>query len=201
MSNRSVRDGVILVGGFHFFMGVLCIVAVAAVFVFAVLPPISEKSSGLTQQLFLPVLGIVLGIIISIAYAAIGTGLIQFKNSARMLAIFMGVLGVFGGFVGVIGSIIANIVGQTAPDWVSIVLVGLASICFYALISFMNVFILIFLFNPRVRSIFYGEEWVANATDNDGPNELSTRTGKSSRRLLHGQDEGKSSSSLSDSDN
>ena len=100
MSNRSVRDGVILVGGFHFFMAVLCIVAVAAIFVYAVLPPINESVDGLTQALFLPVLGIVLGLIISGIYAAVGWGLMQLKNSARMSAIFIGALGIFGGFIG-----------------------------------------------------------------------------------------------------
>jgi hypothetical protein len=197
MSNRSVRDGVILVGGFHFFMAVLCLVAVSAIFVFSVLPPIETGTAAMTQDLFLPVLGIILGIIISAVYAFIGIGLIQLKNSARMTAIFMGALGIFGGFIGVMSSIATNIIGQSAPDWLSIVLVGLATICVYSLISFMNIFILIFLFNQKVRSVFYGEEWVAAAE------EASEQPLKALRNLRKGpqppsEDESRPVSSLAD---
>ena len=63
-------------------------------------------------------------------------------------------------------SIATNIIGQAQPDWITIILVGLATICGYSLIGFMNIFILIFLFTARVRAVFYGEEWVAATTEN-----------------------------------
>jgi hypothetical protein len=198
MSNRSVRDGVILVGGFHFFMAVLCLVAVSAIFVFSVLPPIESGGAVMTQDLFLPVLGIILGIIISSVYAFIGIGLIQLKNSARMTAIFMGALGIFGGFIGVMSSIATNIIGQTAPDWLSIVLVGLATICVYSLISFMNIFILIFLFNPKVRSVFYGEEWVAAAEEASEQPLKAIRNLKKTIPASSSEDESRPVSSLAD---
>jgi hypothetical protein len=195
MSNRSIRDGVVLVGGFHFLMAVLCVVAVAAVFVFAVLPPVEKNEAGLTQELFVPVLGIILGLVIAGVYATTGLGLIQLKNSARMTAIFLGALGVFGGFIGVMSSIAAKIVGQAQPDWVSVTFVGLATICVYLLISFMNIFLLIFLFNPRLRAVFYGEEWVASATETEGD---LLRPPKGSRKSPTGDEDVKPISSLSD---
>ena len=195
MSNRSVRDGVVLVGGFHFFMAVLCVVAVAAIFVYAVLPPIDENTAGITQALFLPVLGVVLGLIISGIYAAIGWGLMQLKNSARMAAIFLGALGIFGGFIGVLSSIASNIIGQAQPDWITIILVGLATICGYSLIGFMNIFILIFLFNSRVRAVFYGEEWVAATSESIEGGEKSRQPKKV---VKNEEDESKQVKSLSD---
>jgi hypothetical protein len=196
MSNRSVRDGIILVGGFHFFMAVLCLVGVAAAFVFAVLPPIQQNVVGLAQKLFLPVLAMILGLIIAGIYAFIGFGLIRLQNSARMMAIFMGALGVFGGFIGVMSSIAANIIGQGQPDWLSIILVGFATVCLYTFISFMNIFILIFLYNPRLRVVFYGEDWVANGKE-AGNNDASGNS-IGAKKIAAGEEDLKQVSSLAD---
>ena len=85
MSNRSVRDGIILVGGFHFFMAVLSLVAVAAIFVYTVLPPTSSETTSLAQDLFMPILGMILGLIICGIYVIVGWGLIRLKNIASMI--------------------------------------------------------------------------------------------------------------------
>jgi hypothetical protein len=139
-------------------MAVLCLVGVAAIFVYAVLPPIDLEKPSLTQDLFMPVLGMVLGLIICGVYIIVGWGLIQLKNNARMIAIFLAAIGIFGGFLGVIGSISTNVAGQAEPAWISIILVSMATICAYTLVGFMNIFLLIFLFHSRVRSVFYTEE-------------------------------------------
>jgi len=59
----------------------------------------------------------------------------------------------------------------------------------------MNIFLLIFLFNPRVRAVFYGEEWVANATEIESD---AIRTGKILRKASENDDDNKPISSLSD---
>ncbi|MCJ7622319.1 MAG: hypothetical protein MUO76_02360 [Anaerolineaceae bacterium] len=168
MSNRSVRDGIILVGGFHFFMAILSLVAVAAIFVYTVLPPTESGTTRVAQDLFLPVLGMILGLIICGVYIIVGWGLIQLKNISRMISIFLAAIGIFGGFIGVIGSISTNVAGQAEPAWFSIIIVSMATICGYTLIGFMNIFLLIFLFHSRVRSLFYTEEWTPHQDDYTG---------------------------------
>lgn len=166
MSNRTIRDGVILVGGFHFFMAILSLIAVAAIFIYAVLPPVDSETTSLAQELFMPVLGMILGLIICGVYIMVGWGLVQLKNIARMIAIFLAAIGIFGGFIGVIGSISTHVAGQAEPAWFSIILVSMATICGYTLIGFMNIFLLIFLFHTRVRSVFYAEVWAPTEEDN-----------------------------------
>jgi hypothetical protein len=157
MSNQAMRDGITLAGGYHFFMTALCLLAAAAIFVFSVLPPIQNQSDQLTQQLFLPLTGVVFGVVLGIIYAIVGTGLLRLRNPSRMAAIFLSLLGLVSGFVGAIGSFASALTNTVNPNWVSVGMVGLATLCAYSLIAFLDIFVLIFLFNKRVRTMFYGE--------------------------------------------
>ena len=190
MSNRTLRDGVILVGGFHFLMAIFSLVAVAAILVYSVLPLLETETASLAQDMFLPVVGMILGLIICGVYLIVGWGLVQLKNSARMIAIFLAALGIFGGFVGVIGSISSNVAGQAEPAWIMIILVSLATVCGYTLIGFMNIFLLIFLFTPKVRSAFYSEEW--GLTEDETTREESLHT------IMDDDDEARPIKSLAD---
>lgn len=167
MTSRSVRDGVFLVGGFHYFMAAIILLGTAGIFVYSILPPAQSGTAAMTQDLFLPFTGIILGLILCCMYAIVGAGLIRLKNSARMSAIFLSGLGLMGGFIGVLGSIGASVFGNANPNWLTISLIGVGTICFYALIALMDIFILFFLFNKRVREVFYAEEWAANIAEQE----------------------------------
>jgi hypothetical protein len=173
MTSRSVRDGVFLVGGFHYFMAAVLLLATAGIFVFGLLPPMQEGIVGSTQGLFLPFTGIILGIILCCMYAIVGAGLIRLKNSSRMSAIFLSGLGLMGGFIGVLGAVGASVFGNPNPNWITITLIGAGTICFYAITAIMDIFVLFFLFNKRVREVFYAEEWAANMADDGFGNEES----------------------------
>ena len=173
MSERTIRDWMILIGGFHFFMAILALVASAAVFIYAVLPPI-DAGNAIAQDLFIPVVGVIVGLIVSGVYILVGFGVIQLRNLARMISIFLAAFAVLGGFIAVIGSIASNVIGAANPDYISVLVVSLATICFYTLVSFMNIFVLIFLFIPQVRLAFYGitvEDADASLTDPADDNE------------------------------
>lgn len=155
MGERTLKDWMMLLGGFHFFMAIIALIAAAAIFIYAVLPPIDSGLPGLPQALFIPVLGVIISLIVSGVYIMVGFGIIQFRNIARMISIFMAAFGILGGFIAVMGAIASRIIGAANPDWISILIVSLAIIIFYCLISFMNIFLLIFLFLPQVRLVFY----------------------------------------------
>jgi hypothetical protein len=166
MSNQAMRDGITLAGGYHFFMTALSLLAAAAIFVFAVLPPLQNQSDQLAQQLFLPLTGVVFGVVLGIIYAIVGTGLLRLRNSSRMAAIFLSMLGLLSGFVGAIGSFASALTNTVNPNWVSVGMVGMATLCAYSLIAFLDIFVLIFLFNNRVRTLFYGGEMMRAAETN-----------------------------------
>ncbi|MBI9048253.1 MAG: hypothetical protein JEZ00_02450 [Anaerolineaceae bacterium] len=167
MTSRSVRDGVFLVGGFHYFMAGVILLGTAGLFVFSLLPPMQNGTVGLTQNLFLPFTGIILGLILCGMYAIVGAGLIRLKNSSRMTAIFLSGLGLMGGFIAVLGTVGASVFGNPNPNWLTITLIGAGTICFYAIVALMDIFILFFLFNKRVREVFYAEEWATNIAEQD----------------------------------
>ena len=165
MTSRSVRDGVFLVGGFHYFMAVIFLLATAGIFVFGLMP--SLQGTNASQGLFLPFTGLILGLVLCIMYAVVGAGLIRLKNSSRMSAIFLSGLGLMGGFVGVLGAVGASIFGNPNPNWITITLIGAGTICFYAITAIMDIFVLFFLFNKNVREVFYAEEWAANMAEQE----------------------------------
>ncbi len=165
MSNRTIKDWLVIVGGFHFFMAILSVIAAAAIFIYAVLPTIDAQPPEIAQKLFIPVVGTIISLIVCGVYVLVGFGLIQLRNLARMISIFLAAFGILGGFIAAIGSIASNIIGEVSPDWMSILTVSSATICFYAIISFMNIFLLIFLFIPQVRLAFYGESLNVIADD------------------------------------
>ncbi len=166
MSNQAMRDGITLAGGYHFFMTALCLLAAAAIFVFAVLPPMQSQSDQMAQQLFLPLTGVVFGVVLGGIYAIVGTGLLRLRNSSRLAAIFLSLLGLVSGFVGTMGSFASALTNTVNPNWVSVGLVGLVTLCAYSLIAFLDIFVLLFLFNKRVRTLFYGEEMMRVAETN-----------------------------------
>ena len=164
MTSRSVRDGVFLVGGFHYFMAVVFFLATAAIFVFGLLPSLQGEVS---QGMFVPFVGIIIGLVLCILYAVVGARLIRLKNSSRMSAVFLSGLGLMGGFIGVLGAVGTSVFGNPNPNWITITLIGAGTICFYAITAIMDIFILFFLFNKTVREVFYAEEWATNMVDQD----------------------------------
>jgi hypothetical protein len=83
-----------------------------------------------------------------------------------MAAIFLSMLGLLSGFVGAIGSFASALTNTVNPNWVSVGMVGMATLCAYSLIAFLDIFVLIFLFNNRVRTLFYGGEMMRAAETN-----------------------------------
>jgi len=167
MTSRSVRDGVFLVGGFHYFMAAIILLGTAGIFVYSLLPPIQGTANGSTQNLFLPFTGIILGLILCGMYAFVGAGLIRLKNSSRMTAIFLSGLGLMSGFIGVLVSIGASVFSNPNPNWLTVGLLGVGTICIYAIVAMIDIFILFFLFNKHVREVFYAEEWAAAVAEQE----------------------------------
>jgi hypothetical protein len=167
MTSRSVRDGVFLVGGFHYFIAAIILIGTAGLFVYSILPPIQDGTGAVTQNIFLPFTGIILGLILCGMYTVVGAGLIRLKNSSRMSAIFLSGLGLMGGFIGVLASLGASVFGNPNPNWITIGLIGAGTICLYALVALMDIFILFFLFNKNVREVFYAEEWTATVAEQE----------------------------------
>jgi hypothetical protein len=167
MTSRSVRDGVFLVAGFHYFMAAIVLIGTAGILAYGLNPPIQAGAEGATPNLFLPITGSILGLILCITYLTVGAGLTRLKNNSRMTAIFLSGLGLMGGFIGVLVSIGASAFGNPNPNWMTVGLLGVGTICFYALFAMVDIFVLFFLFNKRVREVFYSEEWAANAADKD----------------------------------
>ncbi len=99
MSDRTVKDWLIIVGGFHFFMAILSLIAAAAIFIYSVLPTIDSQSPQIAQKLFIPVVGTIISLIMCGVYVLVGFGLIQLRNIARMISIFLADFGILGGFI------------------------------------------------------------------------------------------------------
>jgi hypothetical protein len=164
LSERGVRDGVTLIGAYHFLLAVASLLGTLAVFVYAILPGLSSGASGVAQSLFLPVLGVIIGFVLTVAYALTGIGLIQIRNSARMTAIFLSLFGIVVGLFSVMGGIVGSF-NSMQPDWASVGMTGLILVCGYSILTFLDIITLVFLLNWRVRAVFYGEEWLAQASE------------------------------------
>lgn len=164
LSERGVRDGVFLTGAYHFLLAMVALLGTLAVFVYAILPSLSNPSADNAQSLFLPITGTLVGVVLSLAYTGVGIGLIKMRNSARMTAIFLSLFGILIGVFSFLGGIVGA-VNTTQPDWTAIGMISLMLVCVYSLIAFLDIVVLIFLLNWRVRSVFYGEEWLAEAVE------------------------------------
>jgi len=165
-NDKSVWDGVILVASYHFLMAIFCLLGAAATVVFAIIPNLST-ANGNPQSIFLPVIGAIFGLILSIWYASIGSGLIRLKNSSRMGAVFLALFGSIGGLFVLLGAGIPVINGLL-PDVGAVTGVAVASICGYSLMTFLDIIVLIFLYSGRVRSVFYGEPWTPESANVPG---------------------------------
>jgi hypothetical protein len=155
MSARSVRDGVVLASAYHYFLSFMSLIGVMALIIYGILHVLGPGDGNVAGKLFLPIVGGLFGLILSVLYISIAIGLAQYRNSSRVLAIFLSTMGLMSGFVMVLGSMVVTISGGTVPDWLAISLFGMIAVCLYALFAFMDLFILIFLFNLRVRTAFY----------------------------------------------
>lgn len=156
-NDKSVWDGVILVASYHFLLAVVCLLGAAATVVFAIIPNLTTASTN-PQSVFLPVIGTIFGLLLSIWYASIGSGLIRLKNSSRMGAVFLALFGSIGGLFVLLGVGIP-VINNLLPDVGAVTGVAVASICFYSLMTFLDIIVLIFLYSGRVRAVFYGEPW------------------------------------------
>jgi hypothetical protein len=65
---------------------------------------------------------------------------------------------------GIVGSF-----NSMQPDWASVGMTGLILVCGYSILTFLDVMTLVFLLNWRVRAVFYGEEWLAQASETMAP--------------------------------
>jgi hypothetical protein len=165
-NDKSVWDGVILVASYHFLMAIICILGAAATVVFAIIPNLTT-ATGNPQSIFLPLIGAFFGLILCIWYASIGSGLIRLKNSSRMGAVFLALFGAVGGLFVLLGAGIP-VINSLLPDVGAVTGVVVASICFYTLMTFLDIIVLIFLYSSRVRSVFYGEPWTPESSNTPG---------------------------------
>lgn len=153
MSDRSIRDGVLLISGYHYFLAVLALVGVVAVIVYGIVPQLGGEE--VVGAVFVPALLVLLGLVLAGFYVSVGLGLPRYRNSSRLVAIFLSVIGILSGFIAVLGLMVIRITSTLVPNWIAVIMVGMIAICVYALIAFMDVFVLVFLFNGRVREAFY----------------------------------------------
>lgn len=155
-SDKTVWDGVILVASYHFLLALISLLGAAAIVVFAIIPNMQKTSEP--SAIFLPIIGVVLGIILCGWYAVIASGLISLKNSARMGAVFLALFGSVGGLFVLLGAGIPA-VNNLIPDYAAVTGVVVAGLCAYILMTVFDLIVLVFLFNRRVRAVFYGEPW------------------------------------------
>ncbi len=167
-SDKTVRDGVMLVASYHFLLAILSLVGSLAIVIFAVLPAISTPDKS--NSVFLAIVGILVGLFLTIFYAVTGSGLIKLKNSARMGAVFLALFGTIAGLFVLIGAGIPTI-NKLLPDMAAVAGVIVGGLCGYALLTVLDLTVLTFLFNKRVRALFYGEPFTP---DNKG-NSLTSR--------------------------
>jgi hypothetical protein len=162
-SDKTVRDGVILVSSYHFLLAILSLVGTLAIVIFAIAPGISNPTAS--NSIFLPIVGVVVGLFLTIFYGVTGSGLVQLKNSARMGAVFLALFGTIGGLFVLIGAGIP-VVSKLLPDMASVAGVIVGGLCGYALLTVLDLAVLAFMFNKRVRSLFYGEPFTPERSDN-----------------------------------
>jgi hypothetical protein len=155
-SDKTVWDGVILVASYHFLMALISLLGAAAIVVFAILPNMGANSDP--SAIFLPIIGVVLGVILCCWYGIIGSGLISLKNSARMGAVFLALFGSVGGLFVLLGAGIPA-VNNLLPDIAAVTGAVIAGLCGYILMTVFDLIVLVYMFNRRVRAVFYGEPW------------------------------------------
>jgi len=165
MSDHTIKDGIGLISAFQFFLAVACLVAAVVIFVMGVLGPINSNDALLGEKLLLPVIGLILFLSLVVVYSMVGVGLLRYSNTARLAAIFLGMIGLMSGFLAVAGAVVINLTGTMTPNWVSILMSGLMVVCAYSIIGFVDVFVLIFLLNEKVRAFFYKFEVPAQAAE------------------------------------
>jgi hypothetical protein len=151
---RVIHDQVSLASAYHFLMAIAYLIGAAAIFVYAILPILSGGSTGLAQKLFLPITGTILSLLLVGLYAVTGKDLLKMRNSARMGAVFLALLGIIGGLFGQAGAVALGI-GSLTPNWLAVVGLGLGSIATYALTAGVDLVILLFLIKEPVREVFY----------------------------------------------
>lgn len=151
---RVIHDQVSLAAAYHFLMAIAYLIGAAAIVVYAILPMLSDGSTGLAQKLFLPFTGTILSLLLVGLYAVTGSGLLRLKNSARMGAVFLALFGIIGGLFGQAGAVALGL-GSLTPDLLAVVGLGLGSISTYALMASVEVVILRYLIKEPVREVFY----------------------------------------------
>jgi hypothetical protein len=152
--DRMIRDQISLAEAYHYTMALAYWIGGAAILVYAILPRLGLSPA---QALFPPVIGLLLAGLLSFLYGAIGRGLGLLSNGARRGAIFLALLGSVGGAFAVMGSISSAIHAQ-APDWLPVAVTAIASLSAYFLTTAIDLLLLLFLLNGRVRELFYGLE-------------------------------------------
>jgi len=168
-SDKTVRDGVMLVASYHFLLAILCLVGALAIVIFAIIPGMSVTAT--TNSVFLPVVGVIVGLFLAIFYGITGSGLIALKNSARMGAVFLALFGTIGGLFILIGAGIPT-VSNLLPDMAAVAGVIVGGLCGYALMTVLDLTVLAFMFNRRVRALFYGEPFTPERTGKSLSNRL-----------------------------
>ena len=161
ISERSAKDGINLFTAYHYLLAVLLLAAALADLIFALLPALSgETETGV----FLPLIGLIASLGLSGAYFFTARGLAATKNQARMYAIFLSFFGIFGGLIALL-AVMVGLVNTTEPNWLSIGSAAFTLIMAYSLLSFLDVFVLIFFLNDRISSLFYRSESPAQAKE------------------------------------
>ncbi|KAF0112083.1 MAG: Uncharacterized protein FD147_350 [Chloroflexi bacterium] len=156
-SDKTVRDGVMLVASYHFLLAILSLVGALAIVIFAIIP--SMNSTVGTGSIFLPIVGVIIGVFLGLFYGITGSGLIALKNSARMGAVFLALFGTIGGLFILIGAGIPT-VNSLLPDMAAVAGVIVGGLCGYFILTLLDIAVLAFMFNRRVRALFYGEPYV-----------------------------------------
>ena len=152
---RMVQDGIMLAAAYHFLMAVIFVIGAIAIIFYTMIPTMVEQNPEAPQSLFLPVVGLLVCIALTVGYGYVGSGLTKLKNSARMAAVFLALFGMLGGVFGVAGVLATSINTVTAPDLVRVGVIGLF-VMGINFVSILDIFLLFFLFQENVRALFYG---------------------------------------------
>ena len=176
---KAIQDGLILVGAYHFLLGVIWLLATIAIVVYAIIPTVSapDPTYGVaapTNTLFLPVVGLIAGLIMAGLYSWVGSGLIKMANWARMAAVFLAMFGIGGGLLGVIG-LVAGLLNTLSPNWTQIATIGIVGLCVFFIGTIIDMVILVFLLNNNVQAVFYGEDAASLAASAEMPAEAVAR--------------------------
>jgi hypothetical protein len=169
-SDKTVRDGVILVASYHFLLAILSLVGSLAIVIFSIVPSFGTTATS-SNSIFLPIVGVIVGIFLTIFYGVTASGLSKFKNSSRMGAVFLALFGTIGGLFVLIGAGIP-MVSKLLPDMASVAGVIVGGLCGYALLTVLDLVVLAFLFNKRVRALFYGEPYTSEPSSNSLGNRI-----------------------------